>query len=134
MAQQTLNNGVSGQVFREICNSNFTELYNTKAPNNHASTSTTYGVASNTNYGHIKVTSGNGLSLSNGTLVLNGASTTDATTGTATNLVMSPARVKEAVNAYGVMSDGNLIFKVGTEQPTPQSGKTIIWINTSELS
>ena len=131
MARQTLNNGVSGKVFRDILNENFTDLYTNKAPKNHATTTTDYGVATNTNYGHIKVTSGNGLNLSNGTLSLTAATTLDATTGTATNMVMTPARVKEAVNAYGVMSDGNIIIKVGGTQPTAQTGKTIIWVNTS---
>ena len=131
MAQQTLNNGVSGKVFRDILNENFTDLYTNKALKNHATTTTDYGVATNTNYGHIKVTSGNGLNLSNGTLSLTAATTLDATTGTATNMVMTPARVKEAVNAYGVMSDGNIIIKVGGTQPTAQTGKTIIWVNTS---
>ena len=131
MAQQTLNNGVSGKVFRDILNENFTDLYTNKAPKNHATTTTDYGVATNTNYGHIKVTSGNGLNLSNGTLSLTAATTLDATTGTATNMVMTPARVKEAVNAYGVMSDGNIIIKVGGTRPTAQTGKTIIWVNTS---
>lgn len=32
MAQQTLNNGVSGKVFRDILNQNFTDLYTNKAP------------------------------------------------------------------------------------------------------
>lgn len=131
MAQQTLNNGIAGSVFRKILNDNFTDLYTNKAPNNHASSSTIYGVASSSNYGHVKVTSGNGLNLSNGVLSLSGASTSDAIAGTATNSVMSPARVKEAVAAYGVMSDGNLIIKVGGTQPSVQDGKTIIWIDTS---
>lgn len=131
MAQQTLNNGVSGQVFRQILNDNFTDLYANKAEKNHASSTTDFGVASTTVFGHIKVTTGNGLNLSNGTLSLAAASTQDATSGTATNMVMTPLRVKEAVNAYGVMSDGNLIIKVGGTQPTAQSGKTIIWIDTS---
>ena len=131
MAQQTLNNGVSGQVFRQILNDNFTDLYTNKAEKNHASSTTDFGVASTTVFGHIKVTTGNGLNLSNGTLSLAAASTQDATSGTATNMVMTPLRVKEAINAYGVMSDGNLIIKVGGTQPTAQSGKTIIWIDTS---
>lgn len=131
MAQQTLNNGVSGKVFRDILNQNFTELYTNTAPVNHASTATTYGVATSSNYGHIKVTSGNGLNLTGGTLSLAAATISDATAGTATNMVMTPARVKDAVNAYGVMSDGNTIIKVGGSQPTAQAGKTIIWINTS---
>ena len=29
------------------------------------------------------------------------------------------------------MSDGNIIIKVGGTQPTAQTGKTIIWVNTS---
>lgn len=131
MAQQTLNNGVSGKVFRDILNQNFTELYTNTAPINHASTATTYGVATSSNYGHIRVTSGNGLNLTGGTLSLAAATTSDATAGTATNMVMTPARVKDAVNAYGVMSDGNIIIKVGGSQPATQTGKTIIWINTS---
>lgn len=131
MAQQTLNNGVSGKVFRDILNQNFTELYSDTAPKNHASTSTTYGIATSSSYGHIKVTSGNGLNLSSGTLSLAAATTSEATAGTITNKVMTPARVKEAVNAYGVMSSGNMIINVGSSQPSAQSGKTIIWINTS---
>lgn len=131
MAQQTLNNGVSGKVFRDILNQNFTDLYTNKAPKNHASTTTDYGVATSTNYGHIKVTTGNGLNLTSGTLSLTAATTSDATAGVATNMVMTPARVKDAVNAYGVMSDGNTIIKVGGTQPSVQSGKTIIWIDTS---
>ena len=40
---------------------------NAKSPTNHASSATTYGVATTTNYGHVKVTTG-GLALSSGTL------------------------------------------------------------------
>lgn len=131
MAQQTLSNGISGAVFRNILNENFTDLYTNKANKNHASSTTDFGVATTSAFGHIKVTTGNGLNLSGGTLSLAAATTAEATAGAITNKVMTPARVKEAVNAYGVMSDGNTIIKVGTTQPTAQSGKTIIWINTS---
>lgn len=131
MAQQTLNNGISGAVFRNILNENFTDLYTNKAVKNHASTTTDFGVATTSAFGHIKVTTGNGLNLSDGTLSLAAATTTEATAGTITNKVMTPARVKEAVNAYGVISDGNTIIKVGSTQPTAQTGKTIIWIDTS---
>lgn len=131
MAQQTLNNGVSGAVFRNILNENFTDLYTNKAIKNHASTTADFGLATTSAFGHIKVTTGNGLNLSDGTLSLAAATTAEATAGTITNKVMTPARVKEAVNAYGVMSDGNTIIKVGSTQPSTQSGKTIIWINTA---
>ena len=131
MAQQTLNNGISGSVFRGILNDNFTDLYTNKANKNHASTTTDFGVATTSAFGHIKVTTGNGLNLSSGTLSLAGATTAEAIVGTSTTTVMSPARVKEAVNAYGVMSDGNTIIKVGETRPEGQIGKTIIWIDTS---
>lgn len=41
---------------------------NGKAQTNHASTGTSYGAGSGTNYGHVKVTEGNGLSISNGVI------------------------------------------------------------------
>lgn len=131
MAQRQIENGMSGTVVRENINENFSELYTGKADNNHASSATTYGVATTSLFGHIKVTTGNGLNLNNGTLSLAAASTSDATAGTSTNVVMTPARVKDAINAFGVQSDGNLIIKWGTRQPAVQSGKTIIWIDTS---
>lgn len=58
------------------------------------------------------------------------ATKTEATTGATNNKYMSPQRTKEAMEAYGVISDGNLIIKVGGEQPLTQAGKTIIWIDT----
>jgi len=131
MAQQTLNNGIAGSVFRKILNDNFTELYTDKATKNHASSTTDFGVATTSMFGHVKVTTGNGLRLTNGVLSLEAATTTEAINGTSTSVVMTPARVKEAVNAYGVISDGNTIIKVGGTQPSKQTGKTIIWINTA---
>lgn len=131
MAQQQISNGTSGKVIRDAINSNFTELYEGKAEKNHASTETTFGVASTAVFGHIKVTNGNGLSVNNGVLSLAAASKAQATAGTATDVVMTPARTKEAINAFGVVSDGNLIIKVGGKKPSPQSGKTILWVDTS---
>lgn len=58
------------------------------------------------------------------------ATKTEATTGASNNKYMSPQRTKEAMEAYGVISDGNLIIKVGGTQPSTQAGKTIIWIDT----
>ncbi|MGM9543579.1 MAG: phage tail protein [Romboutsia timonensis] len=59
------------------------------------------------------------------------ATSAEATAGTSNAKYMTPARVKDAVNAFGVISDGNVIIKIGGTQPTAQSGKTIIWINTA---
>lgn len=47
-------------------------------PTSHASSATTYGVSTTTQYGHIKITTGNGLSLSSGTLSMKQASATQA--------------------------------------------------------
>lgn len=59
------------------------------------------------------------------------ATEAEAKAGTAANKYMTPQRVKNAVEAFGVISDGNVIIKVGGTQPTAQTGKTIIWINTA---
>ena len=48
------------------------------APTSHASTATTYGVGTTANYGHVKVTNGNGLNISSGTISMSVASTTAA--------------------------------------------------------
>lgn len=131
MAQKNILNGSSGKTVREAINDNFTELYRDKANTNHASSTSNFGAASTTMFGHIKIADGGALTISNGVLSLATASTSQATSGTANNVVMTPARVKEAVNAYGVMSDGNTIIKIGGSQPTPQAGKDIIWIDTT---
>ena len=59
------------------------------------------------------------------------ATEAEAKAGAAANKYMTPQRVKNAVEAFGVISDGNVIIKVGGTQPTAQTGKTIIWINTA---
>lgn len=59
------------------------------------------------------------------------ATQTEATSGTASNKFMTPQRVREATEAYSVISDGNVILKIGGTQPQAQAGKTIIWIDTS---
>lgn len=48
------------------------------APINHASSNNTYGVATTSAYGHVKITTGNGLVLSSGTLSMNAASSSAA--------------------------------------------------------
>lgn len=75
MAQQQINNGESAALVREKLNANFNELYTGKAGVNHASSSTSYGVGSTTNYGHVKVTNANGLNVANGVVSMAKAST-----------------------------------------------------------
>ena len=59
------------------------------------------------------------------------ATEAEAKSGTTDAKYMTPLKVKQAVQAYGVTSDGNTIIKVGGNRPSPQSGKTIIWIDTN---
>ena len=75
MAIQNLENQDSAQVFRTKANSNFNEINTQKAPINHASSENIYGVATNANYGHVKVTTGNGLNNNSGTISMSVAST-----------------------------------------------------------
>jgi len=131
MAQQTLNNGISGSAFRTILNENFTDLYTNKCIKNHASDTTDFGVASTVNFGHVKILTNAGLSISNGVLSATIASQQQATDASSNTVLMTPLRVKDAINTYGVVSDGNVIIKIGSTQPSAQSGKTIIWIDTS---
>ena len=59
------------------------------------------------------------------------ASQQEAQNGSVDNKYMTPLKTKQAVEAYGVISDGNVIMKIGGTQPAVQTGKTIIWIDTS---
>lgn len=59
------------------------------------------------------------------------ATEAEAKAGTSAQKYMTPQRVRNALEGFGVISDGNVIIKVGGTQPAVQSGKTIIWIDTS---
>lgn len=78
MAIQNLGDNDSAQVFRTKANSNFNELNTLKAPINHSSPDNTYGVATSANYGHVKITTGNGLTNNSGTLSMAAATTSAA--------------------------------------------------------
>ncbi len=94
------------------------------APTSHASTNTTYGVGSTTNYGHVKVTSGNGLGISNGTISMSVAKTTAAGAMSAAdktkldkllfdsnNLIDSsilPSYVDDVIEAYPISGETEL--------------------------
>ena len=75
--------GTSGNLLwkgqRVLDNNDLTTINNSiggKAPSAHASTATTYGVGSSSNYGHLKV--GNNITVSNGTISLTTANVTAA--------------------------------------------------------
>lgn len=124
MAIQTLNNNDSANVYRGKENSNFSELDTGKAPNNHASSSTTYGVATGSLYGHVKVNATNGLSISNGMLSMAQASTTAAGTVMLQNDLNSGSTTK-AVTSQAVFNLLNTIPTVyyGSSEPSSSLGK-----------
>lgn len=59
------------------------------------------------------------------------ASKSEAEVGAINTKYMTPLRTLDSIVANSVETDGNIILKIGTIQPTPISGKTIIWINTN---
>ena len=112
MARQVLNNNDTADVYRGKENSNFDELYTQKAQKNHASPTQDYGVATGNNYGHVKVTTGNGLNLTDGNLSMSAGNTTqagavmlqnDLNSGSPTKAVTSQAvlnKFGEVITAY----------------------------------
>ena len=60
------------------------------------------------------------------------ATTAEAKSGTTNEKYMTPSLVKNALEGFGMITDGNIILKVGGSKPATQSGKTIIWIDTSD--
>lgn len=133
MAQQQLNNGISGLAFRDILNANFTDLYNNKADKNHASSTTDFGVASTTVFGHIKVTNGNGLSISNGVLSLDYATTTRPGTVQLVDNANTNDNTKAATaSALKSVKDSAVVVYNGTGNPNNNLGKNgDIYIKTA---
>src|SRR5574344_567509 len=131
---QTLNAGDSAYIFRTKLNNNFTEISTGYAPTDHASSSTTYGVASSSVYGHIKVNANNGLSITNGVLSLSNGSVSsagaiqllDSYTSTSTNYAPTAAALTN-----GLATTVKTYF--GTSDPGTISGmkKGDIYIKTS---
>ena len=79
----------------------------TKAPTSHASSSTTYGVGSASNYGHLKV--GNNISVSSGTISLTKANVTAAlgyTPPTTNTVYTHPTATSRTSGLYKITVDG----------------------------
>lgn len=63
------------------------------------------------------------------------ASTSEATTGTSNDTLMTPATTVSSVNNYvrnNIIDANNIKIVVSDEEPQVESGKTILWINTDE--
>lgn len=57
------------------------------------------------------------------------ATVNEAKAGTSNSATMTPATVRNALEGFGLITDGNIILKVGGNKPTTIPGKTIIWID-----
>lgn len=55
----------------------------------------------------------------------------EAKNGTSDNAYVTPKNIKQAMEGFGIISDGNLIIKISDTKPATETGKTIIWIDTS---
>lgn len=114
-----LQNGLDGleSSLTTVINTNITsvtaalEAHKNNTSNPHSVTKSQVGLDSVENYGI--------------------ATENEAKAGSVNNKYMTPQRTKQAIDALGVGSDGNIIVKIQSTQPSPISGKTIIWINTS---
>lgn len=133
MAQQTLNNSISGLAFRNILNQNFTDLYTNKADKMHASATTEYGAASTTNFGHIKVNTNNGLSISGGVLgVLKASTSQPGTVQLVDNATTNDNTKAATASALKSVKDSAIIAYQGTDVPSQGLGKNgDIYIKTT---
>lgn len=124
MAQLTLNNGESLNVIRTKLNTNFTELYTNQVPTNHASPSTEYGLATTSSYGHIKVTTGNGLALNSGTLSLTlGTTSVPGVLQLVDNATTADSTKAVTANALKGVKDAMVVTYYGTGNPSSGMGK-----------
>lgn len=95
-----------------------------KADNNHASSSTTYGVGTSSNYGHVKLVSGD----------LNGKSASDGMAASQSHTHSQYLTSHQSLSGYAtetwVTNKGYVVCKAGTSfSGTPRSGD--IWIDTN---
>lgn len=94
-------------TYKTATNDSITGLTNSKAPNNHASTATTYGTGSGTNYGHVKL-----------------SDSTSSTSGAGAGIAATPAAVKtvkdalDALNTALALPAGVTVPYAGAISPT----------------
>ena len=101
MAKQVIENLESAATVRGKINSNFDDLYANKAPNSHSSANATYGIGTNSLFGHVKVTNGNGLSISDGTISMAVGSTSAAGALQLNNTLTSTSTAQALTAAQG---------------------------------
>ena len=120
-----------GKTSGTACQGNDSRLSNSRTPVSHASSGTTYDVGSTSNYGHVKVTEGNGLSISSGAVAMAAASTSatggvklsSSTSSISESLAATPKAVK---TAYDLANNANpkANVSIGTKTTTATSCAT----------
>ena len=124
MSKQVINNLESANTIRTKLNSNFTELYDGKANTNHSAGDTTYGAASTTLFGHIKVTQANGLAITGGVLSMAAASTSASGGVQLVNNLTTNDSTKALTAAMGKqLYDTAVVTYSGTTVPLDTLGK-----------
>lgn len=124
MAQQILNNQESAYTFRTKLNANFYDLYQNKAQISHASSTSTYGLGTNSVFGHVKVTPANGLNISNGTISMGVASTSNVgAVQLNDNLTSTSTTMALTANQGKILKDSMIVAYSGTSVPDNSLGK-----------
>lgn len=127
MAQQIIENLEAASVVRNKINSNFTDLYDTKAPKIHTSADGSYGVATDSLFGHVKVTPGNGLSLNSGVVSMAGASTTQIGSVQLNNTLTSTSITQALTAAQGKILNDNISSLSSGKAPTSHASAAITY-------
>lgn len=124
MAKQVINNGESAAIVRQKINDNFTDLYGNRVPTYHASNTTTYGVGSDTLFGHVKVAPGNGLGITGGVVSMASASTnTKGAVQLVDNATTDDNTKAVTASALKTVADSAIKVYKGTTDPTSDIGK-----------
>ena len=88
-------------TYKTATNNSITGLTNSKAPKNHASTATTYGTGSNSNYGHVKL-----------------SDSTSSTSGVSGGVAATPAAVKSLNDSKAPNNHASTATTYGTGSDT----------------
>ncbi len=119
--QKIINNGETALDIRTKMNENFTDLYENKAQKNHSSTTSDYGAASTSNFGHVKV--GTNINATSGTISINDASTTQKGVVQLTSSLTDNSEAKAATAAaVKKLKDEALVVLNGTDEPLDTLG------------
>lgn len=134
MAKQTIENLESAATVRNKINSNFTDLYTNKADKSHASESADYGAASTSLYGHVRINNANGLTVSNGILSINAATTAQPGAVQLVDSLTSTSDTRALTAAQGkALNDSITALNNNTPTKNHASAENIYGLATTSL-